>query len=66
MELAQFNIQRLKHQKSDLVLYMRSKIEAEDWHAVADAAMDIRELEAKIEVYRALEVIEGQERRNAS
>lgn len=39
-----------------LVTYMRSKIAIRDWHAVADAAMDIRELEAKIEVCKALEV----------
>ena len=30
-----------------LVAYLKSKVEIADWHAVADAAMDLRELEAK-------------------
>lgn len=42
-------------QINSLTSYMQTKIEARDWHAVADAAMDIRELEAKIEVYKSLE-----------
>lgn len=33
-------------QKSVLVTYLRVKLAAEDWHAVADVACDIRELEA--------------------
>jgi hypothetical protein len=41
----------LKQQIKALVAYMRIKIDQADWHAVADAAMDIRELEAKIKVY---------------
>lgn len=32
-----------------LVSYMQTKIEAKDWHAVADAAMDIRDAEAVVE-----------------
>ena len=31
---------------------MNVKISLRDWHGVADAAMDIRELEAKIQVYK--------------
>lgn len=38
-----------------LTAYLLTKVELKDWHAVADAAMDIRELVAKIEVYRELE-----------
>lgn len=30
-----------------LIAYMQMKISHGDWHAVADAAMDLRELEAK-------------------
>lgn len=30
-----------------LIAYMQMKIRHSDWHAVADAAMDLRELEAK-------------------
>jgi hypothetical protein len=33
---------------------MKLKIEQRDWHAVADAAMDIREMEAKKQVYLLL------------
>jgi len=40
--------QRLQSQKRDLVQYMLSKIEWEDWHAVMDAAADIREIEAEL------------------
>jgi hypothetical protein len=31
-----------------LVKYLKMKIKQKDWHGVADAAMDIRELEAKL------------------
>jgi len=30
-----------------LVTYLRMKTEQRDWHGVADAAMDLRELEAR-------------------
>ena len=41
-------IEALKQEKDVMVNYLRSKINSEDWHAVADAAMDLREIEAKI------------------
>lgn len=44
-------IEKLLAQKGKMVEYMLSKIEAEDWHAVADAAMDIREIEAEVRAY---------------
>ena len=44
-------IEKLRKQKESLISYMFSKIESEDWHAVQDAASDIREIEARIEVY---------------
>ena len=31
-----------------LIKYLLMKVEVEDWHAVADAAMDLRELDAKM------------------
>lgn len=34
-------------QKDILIDYLLVKVQQEDWHGVADAAMDIRELEAK-------------------
>jgi len=43
-------------QKRGLVKYLILKVRTKDWHGVADAAMDIRDIEAKIEL---LERIEG-------
>lgn len=45
----------LESQVQDLVKYSQLKIKQRDWHAVADAMMDIRELEAKIELLNQLE-----------
>lgn len=36
----------LSEQREQLIKYISSKIKAEDWHAVADAAMDLREIDA--------------------
>ncbi len=33
-----------------LIAYLESKLEARDWHAISDAANDLRVLEAKLEV----------------
>lgn len=30
--------------------YLRMKLDQRDWHAVADAAMDLREMEAQLRV----------------
>lgn len=35
--------------------YLSLKVEEQDWHGVADAAMDIRELVAQIKVLETLE-----------
>lgn len=40
----------LHERRSTLVDYLIMKAESEDWHAVADAACDLRELDAKISV----------------
>lgn len=45
-------IAELQEQKTQLVAYLQSKVKAGDWHAVQDAASDIRELDAKIETLR--------------
>lgn len=34
--------------KDILIKYLLMKVEVEDWHAVADAAMDLREIEIHI------------------
>jgi hypothetical protein len=35
-------------QREALIAYLKMKIEYEDWHATADAAMDLREIDAKL------------------
>ena len=37
-------------EKQGMVEYLLLKVNKEDWHGVADAAMDIREIEAKLSV----------------
>ena len=46
-------ISALQEQKTALVAYLHSKIAAEDWHAVVDACMDIREIVAALKVLDA-------------
>ena len=43
----------LLDQRRALIAYMKSKITAEDWHAVQDSASDIREIDAKLSVLHA-------------
>ena len=38
----------LREQRTQMIAYLRSKTVAEDWHAVQDAASDIREIDAKL------------------
>ena len=45
-------INDLDEQISSMVEYMQLKIQAEDWHAVADAAMDIREIESEMKALK--------------
>lgn len=44
----------LRALKADLVAYLLSKVKAGDWHACADACMDIREIDAKLELLEQL------------
>lgn len=43
-------IEQLKAQKLTLIDYLKSKILANDWHAVQDATSDIREIDAEIKI----------------
>lgn len=56
---------KLKQQEEErkaIISYLRTKTDSEDWHAVADAAMDLREIEARIMVIDiALEELEEEE-----
>lgn len=38
----------LEERKDLMITYMKLKMEEFDWHGVADAAMDLRELEVEI------------------
>ena len=48
-------IEELKKQKQYLIDYLLSKVSSEDWHAVQDAASDIREINAKIMILKLFE-----------
>ena len=41
---------RLLTKRDTLVQYLIMKVDDEDWHAVADCAMDLRELDVKFEM----------------
>jgi hypothetical protein len=43
-------IEELSALRQQLVAYLLSKVTAQDWHAVQDAASDLREIDAKLEV----------------
>jgi hypothetical protein len=41
---------KLLKQRETLIEYLELKVETEDWHGVADAAMDLRELDIRLKV----------------
>jgi hypothetical protein len=41
-------------QKKEMIAYLKLKLEQEDWHGVMDAAADIREIVAKMQIMEAL------------
>lgn len=46
---------KLRYNIAILETYLKTKLEIRDWHGVADAAMDIRELEAQLRLLEELE-----------
>ena len=40
----------LMNRRLIIIADLESKVEAQDWHGVADAAMDLRELDAQLKV----------------
>lgn len=54
IDLQQLQI-KLLGQKEGMVKYLLLKVDKEDWHGVADAAMDIREIEAKLSTLKIIE-----------
>lgn len=46
----QLTLENLKDDRVNMIDYLERKTRSEDWHAVADAAMDLREIDAKISI----------------
>jgi len=49
------SIDILQDFKTRMIDYLKLKVEQSDWHGVADAAMDIREIDAKIALIQEYE-----------
>jgi hypothetical protein len=47
------------HRRRVMIGYLQSKVEDGDWHAVADAAMDLREIEVEARLAQKFEQREG-------
>jgi hypothetical protein len=45
----------LKAQKTMLITYLLNKVAAGDWHAVCDAGMDLREIDAVLTHIKEIE-----------
>lgn len=45
-------VTQLEAHRVQLIAYLTMKLEEEDWHGCADAAMDLRELDAMLRVLR--------------
>jgi len=45
-------VSELEEAKRIMVEYLKLKVKQEDWHGCADAAMDIREIDAKLSVLK--------------
>jgi hypothetical protein len=43
-------LEQLIQRRAGLISYLKLKVEEEDWHGCQDAASDIREIEAKMEM----------------
>ena len=48
----QDELAKLIEEKTRMIEYLRLKTEKGDWHGVADAAMDLREVDAKLDLTR--------------
>jgi predicted cupin superfamily sugar epimerase len=48
-------IEHLLQQRQTMITYLLTKVENSDWHGVADAAMDLREIEVQIKLLKELE-----------
>ncbi len=44
----------LAEQREGMIVYLLAKVKIGDWHATADASMDLREVEAQIAIVKEL------------
>lgn len=45
-----YRIAELEDQRTQLIAYLIAKVKVGDWHAIQDAASDIREVNAKLSI----------------
>lgn len=50
----QLDKDNLEQERFILISYLNAKMKSEDWHAVCDAANDLREIDARLEVLNLL------------
>ena len=53
-KLVSSRINTLEDKKETMINYLNLKVKECDWHGVADAAMDIREIDSQLEVLRGI------------
>lgn len=46
------NLIKLIESRKTMITYLQLKMDEQDWHGVADAAMDLREIDIQIRVFR--------------
>lgn len=51
--MKKFTVAALSSRRVIIIADLQQKAESEDWHGVADAAMDLRELDAQLEIIAA-------------
>lgn len=49
------SLSALTKRRAVIIADLTGKVEAEDWHGVADAAMDLREVDARLAAIRQLQ-----------
>ncbi len=54
----------LLREKETMVLYLRLKLDQRDWHGVCDAANDIRDIDAKLELLGELQLTPYKKKQN--
>lgn len=54
-EEIEYKIKSLEGHRGSMINYLGLKVSTMDWHGVADAAMDLREIEIAIQIFRSLQ-----------